>query len=140
MRVVSYYFRRVRHVEELDHWAAMSRDIPERDWKVFRELHKVALGRLCEKILAEAKAEIERADKSPHERYLALYRLLQERDDDVARGFNDLRRSTAMMYIGIIYRMGFITESEVQRFSPQIQQIVCGRRQDNGSQADRFDG
>ena len=39
-------------------------EISERDWKVFRELRPVALGRLCDQILAEAKRTIERPGKS----------------------------------------------------------------------------
>ncbi len=102
----------------------MSRDIPERDWKVFRELHKVALERLCERILIEARKEIDDPAKSSHQKYLSLFNLIQERDDDVARGFNDVRRSTALMQIGIIYSMGLWTEEEVARFSPATFQII----------------
>ena len=102
----------------------MSRSISERDWKVFRELRQVALERLCDKILAEAKAEIERPAKTSHEKYLSLYKLMEERDDDVARGFNDFRRSTALMQIGIIHSMGLFTGEELRRFSPETLQII----------------
>jgi hypothetical protein len=33
---------------------------------------------------------------------LSLYKLIEERDDDIARAFNDFRRSTALMQITII--------------------------------------
>jgi hypothetical protein len=97
----------------------MSRDIPERDWKVFRELHKVALERLCERILSEARTEIERPGRSSHEKYLRLYKLIQSRDGDIARAFNDFRRSTAIMQIGIIHSMDLLTGEELRRFSPE---------------------
>lgn len=87
----------------------MSRDIPERDWKIFRELHEIALSRLCDKILTEARREIDRPGKSSHEKYLGLYKLIQKRDDDIARAFNGFRRSTAIMQIGIIHSMGLLT-------------------------------
>ena len=102
----------------------MFRDIPERDWKTFRELHKVALERLCEKILTEAKAQIDRPAKSSHEKYLALFELVQARDRDVARAFNDFRRSTALMQIGIIHSMGLLTSEELSRFSAETLQII----------------
>ena len=102
----------------------MSRDIPERDWKVFRELHKVALGRLCERILAEARAEIERPGTTSHEKYLSLFKLIEDRDDDIARGFDDLRRSTALMQIGVIHSMGLLTGAELRRFSPETLRII----------------
>src|SRR5882762_9859356 len=102
----------------------MSRDIPERDWKVFRELHKIALGRLCDKILTEAKVQIEHPTKSSHQKYLSLFKLIQDRDDEIARGFNDLRRSTALMQIGVIHSMGLFTGQELRRFSPETLHII----------------
>ena len=102
----------------------MFREIPERDWKVFRELHKVALERLCEKILSEARAEIDRPAKSSHEKYLSLFKLIEARDDDVAKAFNDFRRSTALMQIGVIHSMGLLTGDELRRFSPETLQII----------------
>ena len=102
----------------------MSHSIPERDWKVFRELRQIALERLCDKILAEAKGEIERTDRSSHEKYLSLYKLIEKRDDDIARGFNDFRRSTALMQIGIIHSMGLFTGEELRRFSPETLRVI----------------
>jgi len=102
----------------------MSRSIPERDWVIFRELRQVALARLCDQILAEVKAEIERPGKSSHEKYLSLFRLIHQRDDDIARGFNDFRRSTALAQIGIIHCMGLFTGEELRRFSPETLEIV----------------
>ena len=102
----------------------MSGSISERDWKVFRELRQVALQRLCEKVLAEAKTEIDRPAKSSHEKYLSLFKLIQERDDDIARGFNDFRRSTAIMQIGIIHSMRLFTGEELRHFSAETLRIV----------------
>lgn len=97
----------------------MSRTIAEKDWKVFRELRDVALQRLCQRILDETQTEITKSEKSPHERYLSLYKLIHKCDDDVGQGFNDFRRSTALMQIGIIHSMGLFTGEELRRFSPE---------------------
>lgn len=67
---------------------------------------------------------IERPGKSSHEKYLSLFKLIQDRDDDVARGFNDFRRSTALMQIGIIHKMGLFTGEELRRFSPEALRII----------------
>ena len=91
---------------------------------MFRELRQVALERFCDKILTEAKAVIERPGKSSHEKYLTLYKLIEDRDDDIARGFNDFRRSTALMQIGIIHSMGLFTGEELRRFSSETLQII----------------
>jgi hypothetical protein len=103
----------------------MSRTISERDWKVFRELHRSALERFCARILAEAKGEIERPARPSHEKYLSLYKLIQNRDDDIGRGFNDFRRSTALMQIGLIHSMGLFTAEELRRFSPETLEVVA---------------
>ena len=101
------------------------RTIPERDWKVFRELRQVALERLCERILAEAKAEIDRPGKTAHEKYLSVFKLVDRRNDDVARAFDDFRRSTAWLQIGTIHSMGLLTEDELKRFSPETLQAIA---------------
>jgi len=97
----------------------MTRTIAESDWKLFRKLHPVALQRLCERILAEARAEIDRPAKTAHERYGSLYRLLEKRDREIARAFDDLRRSTALTQLGIIHSLGLITEEERQSFTAE---------------------
>jgi hypothetical protein len=102
----------------------MKREISESDWRIFRELHRVAVQRFCEKILAEAKTEIERPGKSPHEKYGTLFKLLRDGDRDMAQAFDDFRRSTALVQIGIIKRMGLFTDEELRRFSPATLQIL----------------
>lgn len=102
----------------------MNRHIPECDWKVFRELREVALGRLYNKILADARALIEQPTKSARDKYLGLFNLIQDRNRDIARAFDDFRRSTAIMQIGIIYSMGLFTPEELKRFSPETRSIV----------------
>ena len=102
----------------------MTRTIAERDWKLFRKLHPVALRRLCERILDEARAELDRPGKNAHERYLSLYRLLGKRDRDIARAFNDLRRSTALTQLGLIHSLGLITEDERQNFTVETREIL----------------
>jgi len=102
----------------------MNREIPERDWKAFRELHEIALGRLYDRILAEARAQIEQPMKSAREKYLGLFNLVQDRNREIGRAFDDFRRSTAKMQIGIIYSMGLFTPEEIERFSPETRNII----------------
>jgi hypothetical protein len=102
----------------------MSRSISERDWKVFRELRELALQRLCAQALEEARREIEHGGKTAHERYRSLYEQIQRRDEEIARGFNDLRRSTALTQIGVIHAMGLFTGEELRRFSAEVLRAV----------------
>jgi hypothetical protein len=52
-----------------------------------------------------------------HERYLRLFRVLQDGDDDVAWAFNDLRRSTANNRLAAMVKLGLVTDDELGRFS-----------------------
>jgi hypothetical protein len=73
----------------------LAKDVDEADWKVFRELRAIALERFCERALSEvARLAADTEKKSNHERYLAVYRLLEKRDGELAAAFNDFRRLT----------------------------------------------
>ena len=100
----------------------MSRPISERDWKVFREVRETALARFSEKILVEAQGEIERPSRSAHDRYRGLLQHLQKRDDDIGRAFDDFRRSTAVMQLGMMHSMDLLTADELSRFSTETRQ------------------
>ena len=103
----------------------MERDIPERDWKLFsRELRPIALERFCERVLAEIGRVSSDDRRSHHERYLAVYGLVRDRDRDLADAFSDCRRSVARLHIGIIRRNGLLTDDEMSRFTPETREWV----------------
>jgi hypothetical protein len=103
----------------------VTRTIPEADWKIYRELNPLALQRLCERILAEVRAETQKPGKTAHEKYLSVFNLVKRRDRDIARAFDDFRRSTALTQIGILHQMGLLTIEELNRFSPETRQILA---------------
>lgn len=76
----------------------MPQGIAESDWKLFRQLHPVALERFCQQILR--KIESINADNSKifHQRYLDIYKVIKRRDKELSTTFNDLRRSTALWF------------------------------------------
>ena len=88
--------------------SASTNDIKESDWKVFRRLHSIALERYCQRVLAEVK-HATTCNDSYHDCYLKLFRLLRDRDKTLARCFNDLRRSTALLQLLIIIEEGLLT-------------------------------
>jgi hypothetical protein len=102
----------------------MSPHILESDWKLLRDLSRTALGRLCKRILDEATAVCGDEAKSNHERYLALYKLIHERDKDIAQAFNGLRRSSAIVQLGAMRALDLLTEEEFSRFSEETRRIV----------------
>src|SRR5437879_4644526 len=57
-------------------------DVPESDWKVFRELEQRALERFCKRTLEEVQTILGHSSRSYHNRCLDVFRLLQTRDDE----------------------------------------------------------
>jgi hypothetical protein len=89
---------------------------PEREWRVLKSVHAAALERYCARVLDECTTEL-RGAGSAHERFLRLFRLLQERDESLAAAFNDLRRSTAIQRLAAMVRLGVVTDAELSEFS-----------------------
>jgi hypothetical protein len=98
----------------------------ERDWTHLCRVHKVALERFCERVLDEAAA-ISRGGRdghdggrSAHERYLALFRLVHERNAAMAAAFDDLRRSTSLRRLSAMVSLDVVTEEDLAGFQPEV--------------------
>jgi hypothetical protein len=111
----------------------MSRDLPESDWKIFRELRSVALERFCERVLTEVAGHLARSDSSFHDRYIAIYRLLERRDRELARAFDAPRRSQMIAQLGAISVLGLLEPSELRRFTPATRDAVAAMAEIIGS-------
>ena len=107
----------------------MSTDLPESDWKAFRKLREVALERFSEQILAEVGRITSDEKRTSHARYLAAYELIQERDDQIARAFNNPRRSSAILQLATMTSLDLITQEELKSFTPRTQSVVAALRQ-----------
>jgi hypothetical protein len=99
-------------------------DFPESDWKVFRELRERALERFCKRVLEEM--ELIRADesRSHHSRYLSVYRLLRDRDRQLADAFNAPRRSRMIVQLVAMVACGSLEPDELRKFSPSTRSAV----------------
>ena len=102
----------------------MSTTPPERDWKVFRELREVALDRLCAGALRDATAVIESSSKTHHERFLDLFALVHERNEEIARVFDGLSRSRMLLQLALIHRLGLLKVDEMDRFSATTRERI----------------
>ena len=98
--------------------------VPEEDWQRLRQLKPVVLDRYCERILREAVSIANAPGSTPHQRYLKLYRFIDEKNDALARAFDDHRRSTALAKIMHIYKLGLFTEEEFAGFSEETRKLV----------------
>ena len=101
------------------------REIKESDWKILRSLYPQTLERFCQQILLEVERINSDRTKSFHQKYLAIYEVMQRRDKEMAQTFDDLRRSTALTQLAAMKARGLLSEEEFSRFSQDTQQVVA---------------
>jgi hypothetical protein len=99
-------------------------DIRESDWKTLRSLHDAALDRFCRKVLDELIRVSTDSALTSHQRYLAVFKLIQLRDDELADAFNGFRRSRAMIQMKLMKRHGLFTDEEIARFSEETREYL----------------
>ena len=95
----------------------MLRDIREPDWKIFRKIRVNALDRFCQRVLDEISRIASDTGQTSHQRYLAVYKLLQKRDDELADAFNNPRRSAALPQLAHMRGLELLTDEEFALFS-----------------------
>jgi len=99
--------------------------LPERDWHLLRGVHRAALDRYCARVLEECATIIRDTKSSSHDRYLRLFRLVKERDENIAAAFNDLRRSTAIQRLASMLLLGAVTDEELSQFNPETRESAA---------------
>ena len=104
----------------------MASHIPESDWRHFREVHRKLLEKFASRSLADIVAVIEGKEGTAHEKYLRVYKLIHKRDEDMGGAFNDVRRSTAVMQLGIMRRMKLLGDDDLSKFSEETRTRVLG--------------
>ena len=102
----------------------MVQNVPESDWTRFRDLRELALERLCKQVLEQVELLVRNTSSSYHERYLDLWRLLNERDREVARAFDDPRRSRMIDQLAAIHAHGLLETGELATFTPSTRAAV----------------
>jgi hypothetical protein len=80
----------------------MTGEIKKSDWKTFRRLHKVALERFCQQVIEEIRQVTSGVTENYHEHYLEVFRLIMGRNEEMARAFDDMRRSRAFILLANI--------------------------------------
>ncbi|NQU10395.1 peptide ABC transporter substrate-binding protein [bacterium] len=99
-------------------------NIPESDWRHFKRVHELLLERFCRQVLDDLADLLRAEEGTAHERYQRVYTLIKERDKDLADAFDDYRRSTAIMQLTLMRRMGLLGDEELSVFSDQTQAII----------------
>jgi hypothetical protein len=95
--------------------------IPESDWTTFKRVRLLALERFSQRVLDDCQRICCDESLSAHERYRALYALLEDRDREMSAAFDDFRRSTARLCLKLMRRQGVVTDEEMMAFSPEVQ-------------------
>jgi hypothetical protein len=108
----------------LDGRCHMAAHIPESDWRQFRRLREVALERWCDRTLQEIVRLAADASSGSHQRYLAIYELIQRRDRDMARAFDDPRRSRALQQLSAMHALGLLEVGELAAFTDATREAV----------------
>ena len=99
-------------------------DIAKTDWKIFKELRELALERFCSRVLDDIARIGSDQAKSKHERYLAICRLIQERDREIDPIFDYVRRSTAVSQLCAFRVRELMTEEEFKSLSPELRERI----------------
>jgi hypothetical protein len=96
----------------------VARTIAEADWKVLRRAHPLALERYCERVLAEVERVTRNSVQSAHQRYLDIFKIVEQRDREMANIFDDPRRSSALTMLALLRSEGLLMEDEFSSLSP----------------------
>src|SRR6266850_7168780 len=97
----------------------MPREIKEADWKVLRCLHPLALDRFCERVLAEIESVKHDDARSFHQRYLDIFEIVERRDREMARIFDNLKRSNALTMLTRMRTNRLLMEEECSSLSAE---------------------
>src|SRR5258705_10649017 len=102
----------------------MPHEIKESDWKLFRRFHVVALERFCQQGIEEVNRATSNCTGDYHKRYLEIFDLLLERNENMADAFDDIRRSRAIILLTNLKESNLLTDEEFLLFSPETQEAV----------------
>ena len=98
-------------------------DIKEADWKIFKKIKEAAIDRYCQNCLSEYAEIISDNSKCNHNKYLYLYRAVENNDKKMAIIFGDnTSRSKAFLQLITIRGEGLADQELVSRLSKEYQE------------------
>jgi len=100
------------------------RTIAEADWKVLRRVHPLALERFCERVLAEIEHVTHNSAQSTHQRYLDIFKIVMQRDREMASIFNDPKRSKALTMLAGMRSEGLLMTDEFSSLSAETRSAI----------------
>jgi len=100
----------------------------ESDWKHFKKIKENAINQFCIEALAEFEDVIKDKTISAHDRYLLLYKLVQNIDKEMVRIFDYHSRSKAQMQLLAMRVRGLVPEDHLEKLSPEMQEWTDPKR------------
>ena len=92
----------------------------ELDWKVFTDIKDKAIEKYCTLALEESKEVISDQKEHVHNRYLLLYKLLQNRNKQMSLLFDGHSRSKAWIQLIAIRNEGLADEALLSKLSDEF--------------------
>lgn len=99
-------------------------NISESDWKVYKRIRDLAQERYSQRVLDDAGRICRDKSLPAQDRHAELAQLLRERDREMLQVFDSPRRSSAVLCLIAMWCRELVTESEMQSFSPGLQQLA----------------
>ena len=104
-------------------------DFPEQDWKVFKRVQVSAQFRYCESVLQQATGVLADKAKDPYERFAALAALMKEREKEFRQSLTAYSRSSALLELCIMDRLGLLAEEELGQLSNETRDRILRSRE-----------
>jgi hypothetical protein len=95
--------------------------ISESDWKVYKRIRDLAQDRYSQRVLDEADRIRQDGRLHVQDRHAELSRMVRERDKEMYRIFDTLRRSSTVRCLMMMRSHDLVTDEEMQSFSPEVQ-------------------
>ena len=99
-------------------------EIKESDWKVLRRVHQLAVERFCQRVLNEVTGVLRDNARSCHERCRRIFEIVRERDREIARIFDNPRRSQGLTMLAQMRHEGLLTEEEFSSLSAEARDAI----------------
>jgi len=95
---------------------------PEADWKTLRGMKGILLKRASSRALERVEKIIGQQKADPHKAYIKLWRVLEDEDRKIARAFNDMKRSNALMKLLDMVRHDLLTKDELNKYTKETKE------------------
>ena len=80
--------------------------------------------RFCQRVIEEINQATSNCTGDYHQRYLEVFNLIMERNEQMTQAFDDMRRSTAIVLLTNIRERDLLTDEEFSQFSEETREAI----------------